>query len=297
MQVANVFQTNGIIINDAWCRFFEANHFLVGLSLDGPACIHNRYRYNKLGQETFDSVLHAVRLLQKHRVDFNILCCVQKANVDRPLEVYRFLRDEVGAQFIQFIPIVQRELDDNEMETEGVTALSLTGKAYGEFLISIFEEWVKRDVGQVFVQLFDIALGAWIGQPCSLCVFAETCGRALVLEHNGDLYACDHFVNSEYLLGNILEKPIIEMVESKEQQQFGKAKRDTLPQKCLDCKYRFVCNGGCPKNRDEHGLNLLCEGYQRFFQHVERPMNTMKDLLYRKRSPAEIVQMHKSKEN
>ena len=291
MQIGNAIQTNGTTLNSAWCRFFKQNNFLVGLSLDGPPDAHNPYRINLSGRENYDSVMRAARLLKQNQVDFNMLCCVHPANVSNPLGVYRFLRDRVGTRFIQFIPILQRELDAQGLETKVLTEQSVNADAYGNFLITIFDEWVRKDVGNVFVQIFDVALGVWVGQPASLCVFAETCGQALVLEHNGDLYACDHFVNPAHLLGNITETPLVDLVESRRQTQFGQDKRETLPQGCLDCQLRFMCNGGCPKNRAEDGVNYLCSGYKAFFSHIDKPMQIMHDFLKLQRPPAEIMRL------
>jgi uncharacterized protein len=289
MQISNTLQTNGTLLNPAWCRFFKENNFLVGLSLDGPPDVHNAHRRTASSRRKFQEVMRAAQLLQQFDVDFNILCCVHQANVDDPIKVYRFLRDRVGAKFIQFIPIIQRVVDKNGLETEEITSLSLKGPDYGRFLKTIFDVWIRRDVGQVFVQIFDIALGVWVGQPAGLCIFAETCGRALVLEHNGDLYACDHFVNPEHKIGNITKTPLTNLVESTRQVRFGLNKRDTLPEKCQNCPVLFICHGGCPKNRDETGLNRLCPGYLDFFQHIDQPMRKMADLLRQRRSPAEIM--------
>ncbi len=290
MQINNAIQTNGTQLNPAWCRFFKENHFLVGLSLDGPPDLHNAYRRSASGREHFDAVMRAVRLLKQFEVDFNILCCVHAANVQHPLNVYHFLRDSIGAQFIQFIPIIQRQLNARNHETSSISPRSVTGADYGEFLIQIFDEWVRHDVGQVFVQIFDVALGVWYGQPAGLCVFSETCGRALVLEHNGDLYSCDHFVNPDHLLGNITQTPLVDLVDSDQQTAFGARKHEDLPLTCINCKVRFICQGGCPKNRDPSGLNRLCEGYQAFFSHIEDPMQAMCGLLRQKRPPADIMQ-------
>jgi uncharacterized protein len=291
MQISNALQTNGTLLTPAWCRFFKKHHFLIGLSLDGPPSVHNPYRVNKSGCEKFEAVMRAARLLKQHEVDFNILCCVHQANVGSPLEVYRFLRDSVGARFIQFIPIIQREVGPDGLETDAVTPRSLGGRDYGQFLTTIFDEWLRNDVGRVFVQIFDVALGARMHQPASLCIFAETCGRALVLEHNGDLYACDHFVNPGNKLGNIQERPLVDLVESEQQRQFGLDKREKLPEKCRNCPVQFICHGGCPKNRDHSGLNRLCEGYLAFFRHIEEPMQKMAALLRQGRAPAEIMTM------
>jgi len=281
MRIINAFQTNGILLNDEWCRFFHQHEFLIGLSVDGPQQVHDVYRVNKAGQPSFDQAMTGADFLKKHRVEFNILTCVHAANAECPLEVYRFFRDEIGAQFIQFIPIVRRDNKSGFQEGNKITDHSVTGKQYGDFLIAVFDEWVRRDVGRVFVQIFDIALGAWLGQQPALCIFSETCGTALALEHNGDLFACDHFVEPRYKLGNIQKKPLMKMVSSPQQRKFGAAKRETLPICCQKCDVRFVCNGGCPKNRilrtpdAQPGLNYLCEGYKAFFKHINRPMQVM----------------------
>jgi uncharacterized protein len=281
MRVVNALQTNGTLLDDAWCRFFREHDFLVGLSLDGPREAHDAYRADKGGRPTFDRVMAGLALLREHGVEFNILATVHAANADRPIEVYRFLRDEVDARFIQFIPIVQRE-------GGGVSARSVVAEQFGRFLIAVFDEWARRDVGRVFVQIFDVALAAWVGAPPGLCVFDETCGNALVLEHNGDLYACDHFVDPHYRLGNILQTPLVDLVGSERQRRFGLDKRDALPETCRVCEVRFVCNGGCPKNRLQ-GLNYLCEGYKAFFQHVDGPMRFMAAELEARRPPANIM--------
>ncbi len=226
---------------------------------------------------------------------FNILTTVHAANAPHPLEVYRFLRDEIGALFIQFIPIVERANKRGEQKGNKLTERSVSGQQYGDFLISVFDEWVSRDVGSVFVQLFDVALAKWMGQPGGLCVFDPTCGQALAIEHNGDLFSCDHYVEPRYRLGNIQQSEMVQMVSSAKQHTFGQQKRDSLPQYCLDCEVLFACNGGCPKNRIKHtpqgeyGLNHLCEGYRAFFNHIDRPMRVMANLLRRGRAPAEMM--------
>lgn len=294
MRILNTLQTNGVLLDDDWCRFFHEHGFLIGLSLDGPRELHDAYRVDRGGQGTFDRVMRGVSLLKKHRVEFNILTTIHAANADHPLEVYRFLRDEVGTRFIQFIPIVERDNDTGFQEGEAITDRSVTARQYGDFLIAIFEEWIRRDVGKVYVQMFDVALAAWAGLPPGLCVFAETCGTALALEHTGDLYACDHYVEPRYLLGNIQEIPLAELVASEPQRQFGLAKRDTLPRYCLECEVRFVCNGGCPKDRvlttpdGEPGLNYLCAGYRAFFNAIDRPMRYMAAELRAGRAPANV---------
>jgi len=295
VKIVNTLQTNGTMLDDEWCRFFREHDFLIGLSLDGPREVHDTYRLDKGGQPTFDRVIAGLRLLQKHDVEFNVLACIHAANTDRPLDVYRFFRDEMGVQFIQFIPIVERDNKTGFQKGEKITDRSVTGRQYGDFLIVIFDEWVRRDVGRVFVQIFDVALAAWANGRAGLCIFEETCGTALALEHNGDLYACDHFVEPRWKLGNIQHDSLVEMVSSKQQRQFGQAKRDTLPDSCCECAVRFVCNGGCPKNRvlrtpdGEPGLNYLCEGYKAFFTHVDRPMRIMTAELRAGRTPANVM--------
>lgn len=295
MTIHNAFQTNGVLLDDEWGAFFKENGFLVGLSLDGPRALHDAYRVDKGGQPTFDRVMRGLGYLKRHRVEYNILTCVHAANAGHPVEVYRFLRDEVKTQFIQFIPIVERDNPTGFQEGMTVTDRSVTGAQYGQFLIGVFDEWVRRDVGRVFVQIFDVALAAWTGAPPGLCVFEPTCGHAMAMEHNGDLYACDHFVEPRYYLGNIQEKQLIELAGSQQQRQFGQAKRDTLPDYCRKCHVRFVCNGGCPKNRilttpdGQGGLNYLCEGYKAFFHHIDRPMRFMANELRHRRPPANVM--------
>lgn len=281
-RITNTVQTNGTLLDDEWCRFFKETDFLVGISLDGPAEFHDVYRLDKGEQPTFTAVMAGLRLLQRHDVAFNVLTCVHAANVDHPRRLYRFLRDEVGAQFLQFIPIVERIDAGWGQEDVRVTDRSLTARQYGRFLIDIFDEWLRHDVGKVFVQIFDVALGQWLGAPPSLCIFAPTCGNALVLEHNGDLYSCDHFVEPDHFLGNIRETPLRELVFSSKQQQFGMAKATNLPSYCRTCEVFFACQGGCPRNRfiktptGEEGLNYLCAGYKAFFRHIDRPMRLMR---------------------
>jgi len=295
MKISNTFQTNATNLDVDWCRFFKQHNFLIGVSLDGPEFLHNAYRVDKGGKPSFERVMAGVELLKKHQVEFNILACVHASNATYLLEVYRFFRDEVGARFIQFIPIVERDNETGYQQGWDVTQRSVSAEQYGQFLIEVFEEWVKRDVGRVYVQILDIALGAWLGQPSSLCVFAETCGNALALEHNGDLYSCDHYVEPDYFLGNIFETEMIEIVSDEKQQQFGLAKRTKLPQYCLECEVRFACNGGCPKNRiiktpdGEPGLNYLCAGYKAFFSHIDQPMKRMAELIRMRRPPAQIM--------
>jgi uncharacterized protein len=289
VRILNTLQTNGVSLDDEWCAFFHRHDFLIGISIDGPAPLHDAYRVDKGGKATHSRVMRGLELLRKHAVEYNVLTTVHVANVQHPLEVYRYLRDEVGSTFIQFIPIVERATGG------GVTDRSVTGRGYGRFLIGVFDEWVRRDVGKVFVQIFDVALSAWYGRPPGLCIFEETCGRALALEHNGDLYSCDHFVEPAHLVGNVLGSELPVLADGDQQNAFGRAKKDTLPQYCRDCEVRFVCNGGCPKNRfietpdGEAGLNWLCEGYRPFFNHVGPAMEYMVAALRRQEPPAGIV--------
>jgi uncharacterized protein len=294
-QIENTFQTNGILLDDEWCQFFHENNFLVGLSMDGPRELHDFYRKDKDGQGTFDRVMRAIRLLQKHKVEFNILCTVNRKNADHPLDVYRFFRDELGAQYIQFIPIVERENDSGYQEGNKVTDRSVKPDQWGHFLISTFAEWIRRDVGKTFVLNFDRALAGWLGRAGTVCIFAPTCGLGMALEHNGDLYSCDHFVEPGYYLGNILKTPMIELVASEKQRKFGKNKKDALPRFCRECEFLSICNGECPKNRfietpdGEAGLNYLCAGYKAFFKHADKPMRLMAELIQRGRLAEEVM--------
>jgi uncharacterized protein len=296
-RIENTFQTNGLLLDDDWCRFFHENGFLIGLSMDGPKELHDIYRKDAAGRGTFDRVLRAARLLQQHNVAFNILCTVNAKNADRPRDVYRFFRDELGAQYIQFIPIVERDNDTGYQEGDQVTERSVRPDQWGSFLIEIFDEWVSRDVGRIFVLNFDGALAGWLGVAGTVCIFGPTCGLGMALEHNGDLYSCDHFVEPKYYLGNILETPLVELVHSGKQRKFGNDKRDTLPRSCLECDYLRICNGECPKNRfvkapdGEAGLNYLCEGYRAFFAHANRPMKIMADLIRNGRPAGEAMRV------
>lgn len=304
--VTNAFQTNGILLDDEWGEFLHKNKFLVGLSIDGPEEFHDRYRVDKGQKPTFDRVYAGLQTLKRHDVEFNTLTVLQNHNAEHPLEIYRFLRDE-GSGFMQFIPIVERsadqpledglELVDPTFEGKAlVTRWSVGSSQYGRFLCKVFDEWVRRDVGRVFVQMYDIALGAWMGQDPSLCIFAKTCGKALIIEHNGDLYSCDHFVYPDYRLGNVHEESIRDMVDSPLQEKFGQDKADTLPQYCLECDYKFACNGGCPKQRftrtpkGEAGLNYLCKGYKMFFSHADPYMRFMANEVGRGRPAANVME-------
>jgi uncharacterized protein len=295
MRIENALQTNAVLLDDDWCRFLKRHGFLVGVSLDGPQELHDAYRVDKGGGPTFGRVMAGLGRLKAHRVDYNILASVHAANAGHPLLVYRFFRDEVGAKFIQFIPIVEPAGKGASRKDGQASDRSVAGRQYGAFLIAIFDEWVRRDVGRVYVQAFDVALGAWLGRPPGLCTFQETCGQALALEHNGDLYACDHFVDPEHKLGNILEVPLLTLARSARQRAFGRAKRDTLPAACRACPVRFACNGGCPKDRTLRvpggpgRLNHLCEGYKAFFSHVDAPMQFMAAAIRARRPPSDIM--------
>ncbi|MEE9148728.1 MAG: anaerobic sulfatase maturase [Candidatus Tectomicrobia bacterium] len=298
MTFENTMQTNGTLLDDAWCEFFREHDFLIGISIDGPRHLHDTYRVDKGGKPTFDAVMRGLRLLQKHGVDYNILTTVNRANAAYPLEVYRFLREEARTTWMQFIPVVER-LNEGGLtlyqEGTTVTERSVQPEQLGHFLSTIFDDWVRHDVGTVFVQTFEAAVRNWLGLASSgMCVFNATCGHGLALEHNGDLYACDHFVEPNYLVGNIQQDHMLELVGSEQQQQFGRDKLETLPQYCRECDVRFACHGECPKNRflitpdGEPGLNYLCAGYKAFFHHIDRPVKIIAGLL-RRGLPAEQV--------
>jgi uncharacterized protein len=317
-RIHNAFQTNGTLLNDEWGDFLSSNGFLVGLSIDGPRELHDRYRVDKKQNGTFDAVMGGLGFLKKHAVEFNTLTVVNRVNSHRPLEVYNFLK-KIGSGFIQFIPLVERaastgplavlnnrmSLDFAEPPIPGeqpdpsspVTPWSVEAETYGQFLVTIFDQWVRHDVGRTFVQLFDVALGIWAGAGSSTCVFAEKCGRALAMEHNGDVYSCDHYVYPKYKLGNVMNASLASLVDGVQQRQFGDDKSSTLPAYCRKCEVRFACNGECPKHRfidtpdGEAGLNYLCAAYKRFFHHVDAPMRTMTKLLNAGRAPAEIMSL------
>jgi uncharacterized protein len=288
-RIDNAFQTNGVLIDDEWARFLAENDFLVGISIDGPAHLHDPYRVDRGGQPTFARVMRGLDALKKHEVRFNTVTVVNALNAPHPLEVYEFLKS-LGSTFLQFIPLVERDADGK------VTEQSVPSLAWGTFLAGIFAAWVRADVGRIFVQLFDVALESWLFLPQSLCFFRETCGSALALEHNGDLYSCDHFVNPVNRLGNIMSEPMAALAQNAQQQAFGDAKRDTLPEYCKRCDYLFACHGECPKNRfietpdGEPGLNYLCAGYKHFFAGIDPYMRYMAQQIMLRRPPAAIME-------
>lgn len=292
MQIYNTIQTNGILLDEEWCKFLSENHFLVGISIDGPQELHDAYRKDKNGNPSFNKVLRAIQLMQKHDVEFNILATVNRVNADHPLEVYRFFRDDIGAEYIQFIPIV--ELENSSAGEFKVSEESVRPEQYGKFLSTVFDEWIKGDVGKIFIQIFDSALASWVEYPSSVCLFAPTCGTSLIIEHNGDIYSCDHFVDPEHLLGNMMETPLEELVNSPAQIQFGQDKFEGLAEKCLTCNVNFACHGACPKHRfcdsdDKIHLNYLCYSYKQFFEHIKWPMIIMAILLKQNRAPADVM--------
>lgn len=318
MKIVNTLQTNGVLLNDEWCRFFRQHRFLIGLSIDGPAELHDAYRIDHQGNGSHSRVTSALRRLNRFGVEFNALVVVNRINGDHGGLVYRYLRDS-GVRFLQFIPIVERigvgrhaerplaedsppssQFTDRDgipfdRAASAVSSRSVLPQQFGEFLCDVFDEWIKADVGRVFVQIFDQALSAWVGAEPSLCVFRKTCGRALAMEHNGDVYCCDHFVDPEHLLGNLHVVPLEELVNSPRQQEFGDSKLTSLPHYCQTCEVRHACNGECPKNRflqtpdgTESGLNYLCAGYRRFFNHSADAMQQMAELV-RRRQPAALI--------
>ena len=298
LRISNALQTNGTLLNERWAVFLREHDFLVGLSIDGPRRLHDRYRETRRGAATFDAVRRALRLLHAEGVAFNTLTVVHRANARHGREVYRFLRGE-GVRFMQFIPLVERLCDNGGLASPAaapdattVAPWSVPRQGYGRFMCAVFDEWLRRDVGSVFVRLFDDQLGLWSGMPSGLCVFAETCGQALVLEHDGGLYACDHYVYPSHGLGNIQEQPIKDLARAPRQRRFGEDKRDLLPRRCRECEFLFACNGGCPKHRfaptgdGETTLNYLCPSYRHFFGFAGPVLRRMADLLREGRPPA-----------
>ena len=301
-QIDNSIQTNGILLNDEWCRFFKENNFLVGVSIDGPQEFHDEYRRTATGKPSFRQVMKGIDLLNKYGVEWNALAVVNDFNADYPLDFYHFFKD-IGCRYIQFTPIVERIVKRTDgltlapgMEEGGVlTDFSVTAEQWGSFLCTIFDEWVHHDVGEYYIQLFDATLANWVGVAPGICTMAKECGHAGVMEYNGDVYSCDHFVYPEHKLGNLAYKTIYEMMNSDRQKEFSKMKYRLLPQQCRECKYQFACHGECPKNRfirDKYGntgLNYLCKGYYQFFEHVAPYMDFMKNELENQRPPANVM--------
>ena len=302
-RIDNCIQTNGTMLNDEWCKFFHDHQWLVGVSIDGPQEFHDEYRRNRQGQPSFIKVMKGIELLNKHQVEWNAMAVVNDFNADYPLDFYHFFK-KIGCHYIQFTPIVERIFNHQdgrhlaavEEGDEKMADFSITPEQWGHFTCTIFDEWVRNDVGDYYIQLFDSTLANWIGEQPGVCSLAKTCGHAGVMEYNGDVYSCDHFVFPQYKLGNIYTKTLVEMMYSERQQAFGQAKYSSLPGQCKQCPYLFACNGECPKNRfcktidGESGLNYLCKGYFQFFSHVAPYMDFMKNELLNQRPPANIMQ-------
>lgn len=302
-KIDNCIQTNGTLLTDEWCRFFHDNNWLVGISIDGPQEFHDEYRRTRHGLPSFRKVMHGIELLNKYQVEWNAMAVVNDFNGDYPLDFYHFFK-QIGCHYIQFTPIVERiakhsdgrHLAAVEEENDETADFSVAPEQWGSFTCAIFDEWVKNDVGDYFIQLFDSTLANWMGEQPGVCSLAKTCGHAGVMEYNGDVYSCDHFVFPQYKLGNIYRETLVEMMYSSKQQAFGQAKYTSLPKQCKQCPYLFACNGECPKNRfcktkdGEVGLNYLCKGYQQFFNHVAPYMDFMKNELLNQRAPANIMQ-------
>jgi len=286
-QIDNCLQTNGTLLTDEWCRFLKENNFLVGISIDGPQHCHDVYRRTRDNRPSFYQVMKGIELLKKHSVEFNVMGVVNDYNINYPLEFYNFFKS-IDCHYIQFTPIVEQI--DGQLADWNVPA-----DAWGDFLITIFDEWIKKDVGNYYVQYFDATLANWVGEKPGVCILGKTCGHAGVMEFNGDVYSCDHFVYPEYKIGNIYTHTLTEMMYSDKQLKFGMDKVDKLPQQCKECEFLFACNGECPKNRitnasdGESGLNYLCDGYYKFFKHVSPYMDFMKNELLNKRSPANVM--------
>ncbi len=304
--IDNAFQTNGTMLTDEWCRFFKENNWLVGVSIDGPKEVHNAYRQNRLGQPSYDQVMRGINLLNKHGVKWNAMAVVNDLNVKHPQEFYRFFKS-IGCRYIQFTPIVERfatHEDGRHLATPNqndcqLAHFSVTPEDWGNFLCTIFDEWVRNDVGKYFIQIFDATLANWVGVDPGLCTMARNCGHAGVMEFNGDVYSCDHFVFPEYKLGNIRQNTLLEMMYSERQLEFGRMKQGSLPGQCRKCDYLFACNGGCPKDRfaqtvdGEPNLNYLCKGYHQYFKHVAPYMDYMKNELMSQRPPANVMKLFK----
>jgi uncharacterized protein len=309
--IENAIQTNGTLLNDDWAKFFKDHGFLVGLSIDGPKAIHDAYRVQKNGKGSWEQVMQGLDFLVKHGVDWNSLTCVHRQNAEKPLEIYRFLRG-IGSKYMQFIPVVERKpdaharqaslthaaplpLNEDSNHDSPVSSWSVKPDQYGRFLIAIFDRWITKDVGRIFIQINDVTLGTWLNRPGGLCIFSETCGNALAMEHDGSVYSCDHYVYPEYRIGNIKEYTFHEIINNPSQRTFGQNKKTLLPRQCMECKVRRLCNGGCPKQRfinDKYGnpgLNYLCDGYYHYFTHTAPAMQRMRDLIQSGGTAADIM--------
>ncbi len=304
-RIDNVIQTNGTLLTDEWCEFFAQNHWLVGISIDGPQPYHDHYRLTAAGKPSWQKVMQGIKLLKKHGVEWNAMAVVNAYNVNHPLEFYRFFKEN-GCQFLQFTPIVERQTrhedgrtlaslaDKNEIP---LSEASVTPEQWSYFLCAIFDEWVRKDVGKIFVEIFDCTLANWMGISPGICAYSKECGHAGVMEHNGDVYSCDHFVFPEYKLGNIRDHSLIDMLYGEQQQEFSRLKHSSLPRQCKECDMEFACHGECPKNRfmkdkyGDSGLNYLCPGYYHYYQHVAPYMDYMKQELMAQRPPSNIMKV------
>lgn len=307
-QIDNVIQTNGTLLTDEWCEFFAKNHWLVGISIDGPQEYHDHYRVTPAGKPSWEKVMQGISLLKKHRVEWNAMAVANAYNAEHPLEFYHFFRDN-GCQYLQFTPIVERLTEHEDGRTLASLAddreipladASVTPQQWGNFLCTIFDDWVRHDVGKTFVEIFDCTLANWMGVLPGICAYSKECGHAGVMEHNGDVYSCDHFVFPEYKLGNIREQSLIDMLYGEKQQAFSRLKHTSLPRQCKECEMEFACHGECPKNRfekdkyGEPGLNYLCQGYYQYYTHVAPYMDFMKRELLAQRPPANIMNVLKN---
>ena len=307
-QIDNVIQTNGTLLTDEWCEFFAQNHWLVGISIDGPQEYHDHYRVTPAGKPSWEKVMQGISLLKKHRVEWNAMAVVNAYNAEHPLEFYHFFRDN-SCQYLQFTPIVERLTEHEDGRTLASLAddreipladASVTPQQWGNFLCTIFDDWVRHDVGKTFVEIFDCTLANWMGVLPGICAYSKECGHAGVMEHNGDVYSCDHFVFPEYKLGNIREQSLIDMLYGEKQQAFSRLKHTSLPRQCKECDMEFACHGECPKNRfekdkyGEPGLNYLCQGYYQYYTHVAPYMDFMKRELLAQRPPANIMNVLKN---
>lgn len=304
-RIDNVIQTNGTLLTDEWCEFFAQNHWLVGISIDGPQPDHDHYRLTAAGKPSWKKVMQGIKLLKKHGVEWNAMAVVNAYNANHPLEFYRFFKEN-GCQFLQFTPIVERLTRHEDGRTLASLAdkdeiplseASVAPEQWGYFLCAIFDEWVRKDVGKIFVEIFDCTLANWMGVSPGICAYSKECGHAGVMEHNGDVYSCDHFVFPEYKLGNIRDHSLIDMLYGEQQQEFSRLKHSSLPRQCKECDMEFACHGECPKNRfmkdkyGDSGLNYLCPGYYHYYQHVAPYMDYMKQELMAQRPPSNIMKV------